>query len=152
MLNIDGLHSAYIRGANILDDLKLNISAGELVAVMGRNGMGKTTLVRTIMGLMPYCSGEIRFLNKTILGRKNHEISNYGVAYVPQGREIFQGFTVEQNLLLGVLGNKKLVPNFDFAYDHFPILAERRKQMAGTMSGGQQQQLAIARAMMGRPK
>ncbi|MDR1656818.1 MAG: ABC transporter ATP-binding protein [Deltaproteobacteria bacterium] len=152
MLNIDCLHSAYIRGANILKNLSFHIKPGELVAVMGRNGMGKTTLVKTIIGLMPYLSGDIRFLEEKILGRKSYEISNLGVAYVPQGREIFKDFTVEQNLLLGVLGKKKKVSDFDLAYQHFPILAERRKQLAGTMSGGQQQQLAIARAIIGKPK
>ena len=152
MLHIKSLHSAYIKGANVLHGLGLTIQAGELVAVMGRNGMGKTTLVKTIMGLMPHVHGIMQFLGRDIVGKKSHEISNYGIAFVPQGREIFKDFTVEQNLLMGVLGKKNLSADFDFAYHHFPILAERKKQLAGTMSGGQQQQLAIARAMMGQPK
>jgi branched-chain amino acid transport system ATP-binding protein/urea transport system ATP-binding protein len=151
MLRIEGLNSAYIRGADILRSLDFGLKSGELVAVMGRNGMGKTTLIKTIMGLMPYCSGDISFMGQRILGRKSYQISNMGVAYVPQGREIFNDFTVEQNLLLGALGKMIVFPDFDLVYRHFPILGERRKQLAGTMSGGQQQQLAIARAIIGKP-
>ena len=152
MLEISGLKSSYIKGASVLHDLDLSICAGELVGIMGRNGMGKTTLVKTIMGLMPYTSGSIKFLDREIRGLKPHQVSNLGIAYVPQGREIFMDFTVEQNLLLGAIGKKNLKPDFEEAFEHFPILKERLNQMAGTMSGGQQQQLAIARAMMGKPK
>ena len=152
MLEISGLESSYIKGANVLHGLNLSVGTGELVGLMGRNGMGKTTLVKTIMGLMPFTKGSIKFLDQEIRGLKPHQISNLGVAYVPQGREIFMDFTVEQNLLLGAIGKKNLKPDFEQAFEHFPILKERLSQMAGTMSGGQQQQLAIARAMMGQPK
>lgn len=152
MLEISNLESSYIKGANVLHGLNLSIGTGELVGLMGRNGMGKTTLVKTIMGLMPFSKGSIKFLDQEIRGLKPHQISNSGIAYVPQGREIFMDFTVEQNLLLGAIGKKHLKPDFEQAFEHFPILRERISQIAGTMSGGQQQQLAIARAMMGQPK
>jgi branched-chain amino acid transport system ATP-binding protein/urea transport system ATP-binding protein len=120
---------------------------------MGRNGMGKTTLLRAIMGHLRIAAGRIHFLERNITGRRPFEVSNLGIAYVPQGREIFAGLTVEDNLLLGVLGKRGLaarVPEHILAW--FPILAERRRQKAGTLSGGEQQQLAIARALIGQPR
>lgn len=150
MLVIENLKSGY-RGSEVLQGIDLEAPEGGIMALLGRNGMGKTTLMRTIMGLTPASAGRIGFMGRDIAGLAPWEIANLGIAYVPQGREIFADFTVEENLVLGVLGKKtREVP--DLVYQHFPILRERRSQRAGTLSGGQQQQLAIARALAGRPR
>jgi branched-chain amino acid transport system ATP-binding protein/urea transport system ATP-binding protein len=153
MLRIEGLVAGYPGGGTVLHGLDLAIGDGESVALMGRNGMGKTTLLKAVMGHIRASSGQVRFAGRDIVGRPPFAISNLGIAYVPQGREIFHDFTVEQNLLMGVLGKPNLPARVPEAiYAHFPILAERRRQKAGTMSGGEQQQLAIARAIIGRPR
>jgi branched-chain amino acid transport system ATP-binding protein/urea transport system ATP-binding protein len=153
VLSVRGLSAGYQAGALVLRELSLELQAGETVALMGRNGMGKTTLLRALMGHLRISAGSIEFDRRQIAGRRPFEISNLGIAYVPQGREIFQDFTVEENLLLGVLGKRGLpqaVPERILAW--FPLLAERKGQRAGTLSGGEQQQLAIARALIGRPR
>ncbi|MCX5579398.1 ABC transporter ATP-binding protein [Kaistia terrae] len=153
MLEIKGLRSGYARGADILKGIDLNVTAGERVAIMGRNGMGKTLLAKTIMGLVKPSAGDIRLEGAPIGAMPAHKISNLGVAYVPQGREIFGDFTILENLRMGVIGKPKLgLEGLEKIYDWFPILRERQSQRAGTMSGGQMQQLAIARALIGRPK
>jgi branched-chain amino acid transport system ATP-binding protein/urea transport system ATP-binding protein len=152
MLQVRDLKAGYIRGAPVLRGLDLDLARGECIALMGRNGMGKTTFVKALMGVLPHISGSIKFLDQELVARPPYRISNAGIAYVPQGREIFPDFTVEQNLTMGRIGKRKQRnESFDFVYDYFPVLAERRKQLGGTMSGGQQQQLAIARALVGRP-
>lgn len=153
MLKIEGLIAGYQHGSRVLDGVSLNVHRGEIVALMGRNGMGKTTLLRTITGHLFPTGGAISFDGKPIIGRPSHEIANLGIGYVPQGREIFSEFTTEENLLMGVIGKRHLpnrIPNW--AYETFPVLRERRLQRAGSMSGGQQQQLAIMRALVGEPK
>ena len=153
MLKIEGLIAGYQRGSRVLDGVSLEIGRGEIVALMGRNGMGKTTLLRTITGHLSPTAGRISFNDRPIMGWPPHEIANVGIGYVPQGREIFSEFTTEENLLMGLLGKKHLpkrVPNW--AYETFPVLRERRMQRAGSMSGGQQQQLAIMRALVGEPE
>jgi branched-chain amino acid transport system ATP-binding protein/urea transport system ATP-binding protein len=153
VLTVDGLRAGYSAGSDVLQGLSFTLAEGETVALMGRNGMGKTTLLRAIMGHLRIGAGRIGFRRHEIAGRRPFEISNLGIAYVPQGREVFGSFTVEENLLLGVLGKPGLearVPERLFAW--FPILAERRSQKAGTLSGGEQQQLAIARALIGQPR
>tara|TARA_Y100000389_G_C17465388_1_gene525022 strand:+ start:1882 stop:2586 length:705 start_codon:yes stop_codon:yes gene_type:complete len=153
MLNVRNLKAGYIRGAPVLKGLDLDLRQGECIALMGRNGMGKTTFVKALMGVLPHISGSIKFLGKEIVSLAPYQISNNGIAYVPQGREIFSDFTVEQNLTMGQIGKPKQKGQlYDFIYDYFPILAERRNQLGGTMSGGQQQQLAIARALVGQPE
>ena len=153
MLTVDGLIAGYQHGSRVLDDVSFHIQRGEIVALMGRNGMGKSTVLRAITGHLPAAKGTIVLEGEEILGRASHEIANLGVGYVPQGREIFGDFTTEENLLMGVIGKKGL-PNRvpDWAYETFPLLRERRWQRAGTMSGGEQQQLAIMRALVGEPK
>ncbi len=152
MLQIEKLCAGY-RGSRVLKDLDLAIPAGTITALLGRNGMGKTTLLRTVMGLIPATSGRVLFDQREITRLRPYEISNLGVAYVPQGREIFADFSVEENLRLGRIGKVKGAgAPADKAYDYFPFLAQRRGQKAGTLSGGQQQQLAIARALVGDPK
>jgi branched-chain amino acid transport system ATP-binding protein/urea transport system ATP-binding protein len=152
MLRVSDLKAGYIRGAPVLKGLDLDLARGDCLALMGRNGMGKTTFVKALMGVLPHISGSIRFLDQELVALPPYRISNAGIAYVPQGREIFPDFTVEQNLTMGHIGKPKLRDeSFDFVYDYFPILKERHTQLGGTLSGGQQQQLAIARALVGRP-
>jgi urea ABC transporter ATP-binding protein UrtE len=153
MLTINGLEAGYPGGGVVLHGLELAVGEGESVALLGRNGMGKTTLLRAIMGQISIRAGSIRFGNREIVGLPPFAISNLGVGYVPQGREIFDGFTVEENLLMGVLGRRGRPPHVpESIYAQFPVIAERRRQRAGTMSGGEQQQLAIARALVGGPR
>ena len=153
MLTVDGLIAGYQHGSRVLDGVSFHVQRGEIVALMGRNGMGKSTVLRAITGHLPAAKGTIALEGEEILGRASHEIANLGVGYVPQGREIFGDFTTEENLLMGMVGKKGL-PNRvpDWAYEIFPMLRERRWQRAGTMSGGEQQQLAIMRALVGEPK
>src|SRR5213076_109341 len=137
----------------VLDSIDLEVAAGESVALMGRNGMGKTTLLRAVMGLLRPSAGAVTFDGLELTGRPPFEVSHAGIAYVPQGREIFEDFTVEENLRLGLLGKQGMAARVPEAiYERFPILAERRAQRASTMSGGEQQQLAIARAVISRPR
>jgi ABC-type branched-subunit amino acid transport system ATPase component len=146
-LAIDALTSGYDEGI-VLDGLSLSVAAGEAVGLAGRNGAGKTTLLRTIMGLLRPRSGAIAFGGERIDGRRPFEIARRGIAYVPQGRDVFADLTVEQNLILGDLR----AADAEEAYALFPALRDKRGEPAGRLSGGQQQQLAIARALMGRPR
>jgi urea ABC transporter ATP-binding protein UrtE len=150
MLQIDGLQAGY-DDSRVLNGVDLTVEAGAILGLLGRNGMGKTTLLRTLMGLLPAAAGRVQLDGRDITNRKPYEISNLGMAYVPQGREIFADFSVEENLRLGVLGKPQREIG-EAVFGYFPVLAERRRQKAGTMSGGQQQQLAIARALVGRPR
>jgi branched-chain amino acid transport system ATP-binding protein/urea transport system ATP-binding protein len=152
MLSVVGLEAGY-RGSRVLNGLDLEVAEGSIAALLGRNGMGKTTLMRALMGLVPASAGRIVYRGRDIAGLRPYAIANLGIAYVPQGREIFADFTVEQNLRLGLVGrpgSARAVPAA--AYRDFPILAERRGQRAGTLSGGEQQQLAIARALVAKPR
>ncbi len=153
MIEISGLKAGYIKGSHVLQGLSMAIDKGQSVALMGRNGMGKTTLMRSIVGHLQASAGTIRFDGADITNRPPYRIARAGIGYVPQGRDIFHDFTVEENLRMGLLGKPGLgtqVPAW--AYEMFPILEERRTQRAGTMSGGQQQQLAIMRALLGKPQ
>ena len=152
-LRIRGLVAGYADAGSVLESIDLEVAAGESVALMGKNGMGKTTLLRAVMGLLRPSAGAVTFDGSELTGRPPFEVSNAGIAYVPQGREIFKDFTVEENLRLGLLGKHGITARVpDAIYDRFPILGERRAQRAGTMSGGEQQQLAIARAVISRPR
>jgi ABC-type branched-subunit amino acid transport system ATPase component len=153
MLEIKDLRSGYARGADVLKGIHLSVAAGERLAIMGRNGMGKTLLAKTLIGLVKPSGGSITLEGKAVGGFPAHRISNMGVAYVPQGREIFGDFTILENLRMGVIGKPGMgLERLEQIYDWFPILRERQTQRAGTMSGGQMQQLAIARALISRPK
>jgi urea transport system ATP-binding protein len=151
LLDVQDLHSSYGSG-EILQGVSLRIAKGEIVATIGRNGVGKSTLMKTIMGLLPALSGAVRFEGEDVTRLRPDQRAARGIGYVPQGREVFPGLTVEENLLMGETINRaKASPAYDLVYSYFPILSERRRQLAGTFSGGQQQMLAIARALVGRP-
>ena len=151
VLSIRGLIAGYSRGNQVIKELSLELKNGQTLAVMGRNGMGKTTLMRTIMGIVRATAGRIDFDGRSIERLSTHEISRAGIAYVPQGREIFPGFTVTENIRLGALSHGGHEPDWERLYSYFPILKERGEQAAQTLSGGQQQMLAIARALAARP-
>ena len=136
-------------------DVSLSVRAGEAVAVVGPNGAGKTTLLRVISGLVPPRSGELELEGARLTGRKAHEIVAQGIAHVPEGRRIFPGLTVADNLKMGAFlpaARRRFAESLARVYDLFPVLAERTRQRAGSLSGGEQQMLAIGRALMSRPK
>ncbi len=152
MLEVKDLRASY-GGSLVLQGVDMAVLKGHIVAIMGRNGMGKTTLMRSMVGLIKSLSGEILFDGEDITGLAPHQISNLGISYVPQGKEIFQSFTVLENLRLGIVKFQKkdrTLPQEIFHY--FPILEERKNQKAGSFSGGEQQMLAIARALVSSPK
>lgn len=147
LLEIDNLTCGYDGGV-VLEGLSLSLGVGEVLGVFGRNGVGKTTLLKTIMGLVPVTSGKISLSGENVTNKKPYQIARQGVGYVPQGREIFGDFTVLENLQMGGLAASE----FEEIFDLFPVLKERRNARAGSFSGGQQQQLAIGRALVARPK
>jgi urea ABC transporter ATP-binding protein UrtE len=150
MLAIEGLTGGY-GDSRVLHGVDLEVAAGEVVALMGRNGMGKTTLLRRCMGLLPARGGSIHLDGADITAAPTHQIVRAGLGYVPQGREIFDAFSVADNLRLSLLGCVKAdLPAALFTW--FPLLAERSHQRAGTLSGGEQQMLAIARAVAPGPR
>lgn len=139
-------------GKPVLQGVDLSVQQGEIVAVIGRNGVGKSTLMRMLIGLLPASSGHIRFSGEDVTNLPVFLRARRGIGYVPQGREVFPRMTVEENLKVGLsLTRSPRRDVFEKIYSVFPVLAERRFQRAGTMSGGQQQQLAIGRVMMGDP-
>lgn len=149
-LEVVGLHVSYGE-SRIIEDISLRIAESESLALMGRNGMGKTTLLKALIGMLPIDSGSVRLGNRDVTDLASHKRVEAGLAYVPQGRMIFPYLTVEENLLAGMETVKeKLIP--DFVYEVFPVLKEMRSRRGGNLSGGQQQQLAIARALVSRPK
>ena len=155
MLNINKVSASY-GASQVLWDVSLDIAKGEAVALLGRNGVGKTTLLKTIMGVHPVKSGYIAYDKTVISDYRAHRRAQYGLAYVPQGRGIFPQLTVEENLLMGLAslsgrGNDipKDVPQY--VYDLFPVLKDMLSRKGGDLSGGQQQQLAIGRALTTRP-
>jgi branched-chain amino acid transport system ATP-binding protein len=154
LLSINNLSVRY--GAiKALRDVSLGVERGEIVTLIGSNGAGKTTLLRTISGLITPCNGWIAFDGQEIGGCKPHEIVCMGISHVPEGRQIFANLSVRENLLLGAYQEKsreRIHADIDRCYSLFPVLSERKTQKAGTLSGGEQQMLAIARALMARPK
>ena len=153
LLEIEGLASHYGR-IQALRDIALAVEEGELVALVGANGAGKTTLLRTISGVQPASAGAIRFAGRDITRSAPDRRVRLGIAQVPEGRQVFAPLTVEDNLRLGGYSRPQTEVERALAeiYARFPVLAERRKQRAGTLSGGQQQMLAIGRALMARPR
>ena len=152
MLEIEGLNQFY-GGSHVLRDVTLRAGTGEVTALLGRNGMGKTTLLKCLRGLLPVRSGRVVFAGRDITRLKPHERARAGIALVPQGREIFARLTVEENLLIAMAATgqrERSVPAW--VYETFPILRQFVRRRGGDLSGGQQQQLAIARALVTRPK
>ena len=139
-------------GSRILRDISLQVPSGSIVAVMGRNGVGKTTLLKAIMGLLAPSKGRVFFAGEDVTALTADKRTRRGLGYVPQGREIFPQLTVRENLEIGLQarGGGREVPEEVFAL--FPVLADMQERMGGNLSGGQQQQLAIARALVGEPK
>ncbi len=152
LLEVENLRVNYDH-IRALKGISLHIDEGEVVALIGANGAGKTTLMRTIMGLIKPVSGSIRFKGQEIAGAETKKIVQSGLALAPEGRRIFPELTTRDNLALGgyFLRDADLQQEIEKQYEIFPILREREKQMAGTMSGGEQQMLAVARALMSRP-
>src|SRR5947209_7102651 len=150
VLRIDQLRAGY-GGGDILQGVTLSINPGEVVAVIGRNGVGKTTLMKCIIGLLAPTAGSIHLQDRTITRLPAFRRAGLGIGYVPQGREIFPELTVEENLRMGEQVGHKRRNRYDLVYEYFPILKERRRQLGGTMSGGEQQMLAIGRALVGKP-
>ena len=155
MLEISGLN-VYYGESHILRNVDLSVPVGQMVCLIGRNGVGKTTLLKTVMGLLQPRTGNIVFAGKRIARFTPDKRARMGIAYVPQGREIIPRVTVEENLLLGLEARKggrkgrKTIP--EDIFELFPVLKTMLSRMGGDLSGGQQQQLAIARALMGRPQ
>ena len=154
MLKIDNIH-VYYGAIHALKGVSLEVHKGEIVTLIGANGAGKSTTLRTVSGLLAPKSGAITFLGENIAGTPAHEIVKHGISQVPEGRRIFAEMSVQENLELGAFTRKDkdgVAKDFDLVYNRFPRLKERRKQQAGTLSGGEQQMLAMGRALMSRPK
>jgi len=160
MLEIRGLNVAYGE-SQVLWDVSLDVPAGGVVCLMGRNGVGKTTLLKSVMGLLPVRSGSIVFDGADLVGRRPEERAARGIGYVPQGREIFPNLTVRENLRIGLLGRRGgqregdgsgRQEGMDSVFDLFPRLSALLGRKGGVLSGGEQQQLAIARVLLTRPK
>jgi branched-chain amino acid transport system ATP-binding protein len=154
MLELDGLDVFYAKN-HVLKGVSLKVAAAEVVALVGANAAGKTTTLRTIMGLKAPSAGKVRLDGVDLTGRPTHERVHRGIVLVPEGRQVFPKFTVTENLLMGAYhrdDRNRLDADVERLYAMFPRLAERRRQKAGSMSGGEQQMLAIARGLMAQPK
>ena len=154
MLDLKGVNAGY-GSFQALFDISLNVKAGEAVAVIGPNGAGKTTLMRVISGMTEPFSGNMAMEGKSLSSFPPHQIVELGIAHVPENRRLFPGMTVEDNLKLGAFAKTARgdsAKNLEFVYELFPRMKERRSQLAGTMSGGEQQMCAIGRAIMSGPK
>ena len=157
-LTIAGIHASY-GAVRVIDDVSLKVGGGETVVLLGTNGNGKSTLMKCIMGMVRPSQGsivaEIDGIHHDLVGRTTEEIVDLGIALVPEGRRLFPKLTVEENLLLGAFrrtARRELSRNLAVCFETFPRLAERRNQLAGSMSGGEQQMLALGRALMLAPK
>lgn len=155
MLEVKGL-STFYGNACALSDVSFKLEKEEIVSVIGANGAGKSTLMKSIMGVVKPRSGQIVYDGKDISHMPTHQIVKNGIVYVPEGRDVFTGLSVQDNLKMGAfsqrVSTKDMEARFEEMYEMFPRLKERRRQMAGTLSGGEQQMLAIARGLMSRPR
>jgi branched-chain amino acid transport system ATP-binding protein len=150
LLKVDQIDT-YYGISHTLFSVSLEIDRGEIVCILGRNGVGKTTLLRSIMGLTPPRSGAVLFKGRDIRGKQPFQIARMGIGFVPEDRVIFPALTVKENLEMGLKKERKGAWTFDRVYEMFPILGKRQDQMGGTLSGGEQQMLTIARTLMGNP-
>ncbi|KAA9004906.1 ABC transporter ATP-binding protein [Paenibacillus spiritus] len=153
MLTVQGIN-VYYGAIHALKELSIRVSEGEIVTLIGANGAGKSTLLKTLSGLLKPRGGSIEFIGRSIVSQSVQAIVKEGLIHCPEGRRVFANMSVEENLELGAYLQSagSLAEDFHKIYDTFPRLRERRKQQAGTLSGGEQQMLAIGRALMGRPK
>src|SRR5438105_7542961 len=155
LLSVEDIHSYYGK-SHILHGISLEVGAGEVVGLLGRNGVGKSTTLKAIAGLVPPSAGRVTFGGRPTTGLAAHRVARLGIGYVPEDRRIFRLLTVTENLRTGLdrhgVGKARKQELLDKVYAYFPVLAERRQQPGGTLSGGEQQMLAIARAMMLEPK
>ena len=154
LLTIENLEVFY-GVINAIKGISFEVNEGEIIALIGANGAGKTTILNTITGLVPAKSGSIKFEDKDLLKTPAHKIVSMGIAHVPEGRRIFQQLTGFENLKLGAYtrkDKKEIADTLELVYERFPRLKERRTQIAGTLSGGEQQMLAMGRALMSHPK
>jgi branched-chain amino acid transport system ATP-binding protein len=157
-LKLTGIDAGY-GAVRVLEDVSVSVEPGETVALLGTNGNGKSTLMKCVMGILPPTAGsivaEIDGERHDLVGRSTEEIVDLGISLVPEGRRLFPKLTVEENLLLGAFRSSaraEITRNLDSSYETFPALRERRRQLSGSLSGGEQQMLALARALMSAPK
>jgi len=153
LLDVDGLHAHYDK-SHILHGVSLRIAPGEIVSLLGRNGSGRSTTLKTIMGLVPPTGGRVVLEGRDLTGERAFRIACAGIAYVPEEREIFANVTVEENLRIGMQPPRVGVPNWNASqmYAFFPQLKDRRNTAAGMLSGGEQQMLTMCRALLGNPR
>jgi branched-chain amino acid transport system ATP-binding protein len=156
LLDVTDLNT-YYGDSHALQNISLNVDEGEIVALLGRNGMGKSTTLKSIMGMLKPRSGKVIFENRDVTGQRPHKVARAGIGYVPEERRIFPNLTVLDNLLIGVKGGKidTSDPNawkVERIYKHFPFMKGRAQQKGGLLSGGEQQMLTIGRTLMGNPK
>ena len=152
LLHCDELYAGYVPGVNILNGADLYVKEGELIGIIGPNGAGKSTLLKTIFGLVPVRSGSVTLKGENITNLTPYELVARGVGYVPQTNNVFPSLTIEENLQMGAFQvPKKFKERFEFVCEIFPALGERRKQRAGSLSGGERQMVAMARALMTEP-
>lgn len=150
---LDAVVSGY-GDTRVLHRVSLEVATGEFVTLIGNNGAGKTTLLLTLSGVVPIGEGDVRVLGRRVTDHKTHELVGMGLGHVPQGRQLFPMMTVLENLELGASATRRNADHaaLDEVFSYFPRLSDRRKQIAGTLSGGEQQMVAVGRALMGRPK
>ena len=156
---VDNIEAGY-GSVRVLHGVSVTVETGETVALLGTNGNGKSTLIKCIMGMVEPGAGSIMLEDEggtsiNLIGKPPQEIVELGIAMVPEGRRLFPRLTVEENLMLGAFRNsarERIAVNLEFSFEAFPVLAERRRQLAGSMSGGEQQMLAVARALMSEPR
>jgi len=155
MLEVKDIHSYYGK-SHILQGVTMTLNEGELVCLLGRNGVGKSTTLKSIMGLVRPSEGSIRFGGQELIGKQPYEVARLGVGYVPEDRRIFRSLSVHENLLMGVKGSKDAARNggwtVESVYEKFPGLKNRRDNKGGHLSGGEQQMLTVARTLMGNPR
>lgn len=151
VLSLNELSAGY-GAATVVHKVSLELQAGEILTVLGKNGMGKTTLLKTIMGFVKPKDGDIQLNNKRITGQSPHKLAHAGVAYAPQEFTLFQDLTVAENLRLGVADDKTFKERLPSLEKHFPRILERLRQRAGTLSGGEQKMLLMSRALLARPR
>ena len=154
LLTVQGIETFY-GNIQALKGISFQVPEGSIVTLLGANGAGKSTTLKSISGLTPPTQGAVTFMGQPIAGRPSEHVIRMGIAHVPEGRELFPELTVLENLKMGAFtrrDKREIQQSLEAVYSHFPILAERRSQLAGTLSGGEQQMLAIARALMARPK